>query len=110
MKTELINENYCATVVKLSRFIDLEGCDNIKAAIINGNSVIVSKSYQIGDIGLFFPVETQLSENLLKTIIYIEIILNLDTTKNGYIEGSRRIRCQKFRKHDSEGLFLNYLV
>ena len=107
MKTELISENYCATVVKLSRFIDLKGCDNIKAAIINGNSVIVSKSAQIGDIGLFFPVETQLSENFVKNNnLYRDNTLNLDTTKNGYIEGSRRIRCQKFRKHDSEGLFL----
>jgi hypothetical protein len=59
------NANYAATVVELKSFVDLAGCDNIKAALIFGNSVIVSKATQVGDIGLFFPVETQLDKEFL---------------------------------------------
>ena len=56
------NPNYCAVVVALSTFVDLPNCDNVKAALIFGNSVIVAKSAQSGEVGLFFPVETQLDE------------------------------------------------
>lgn len=37
------NPNYCATVVELRSFVDLPNCDNVKAALIFGNSVIVGK-------------------------------------------------------------------
>lgn len=53
---EPINKNYCATVVKLDKFVDLENCDNVKHALIFGNSVIVSKDTVQDTYGLFFSI------------------------------------------------------
>ena len=55
------NRNYCATVVKLTQFVELAGMNNVKGVMIFGNHVIVGKDTSVGEVGLFFPLETQLS-------------------------------------------------
>jgi hypothetical protein len=106
------NENYAATVVEIKTLIPLEKCDNVQGAIIMGNQVVVSKEVKIGDIGLFFPVETALSKEYLKVNNLYRVHkdkpnLNSDTTvKGGYFEENGRIRCAKFLGHKSEGLFM----
>ena len=59
------NNNYCATIIEIKTLVPLEKCDNVQGAIIFGNQVIVSKELKIGTIGLFFPLETQLSKEFL---------------------------------------------
>lgn len=104
---EPVNKNYCATVVKLDKFVDLPKCDNVKHAIILGNSVIVSKDKKQGEIGLFFPVETALSKDFLEANnLYRDQIKNQDPIKKGYFEDHGRIKCMKFRGHKSEGFFI----
>ena len=104
---ELTNKNYNATVVKITNLLALDGCDNVIAAIIMGNQVIVSKTVKPGDLGLFFPVETSLSSEYLKlNNLYRDKTLNKDSSKAGYFELNGRIRCVKFRGHKSEGLFM----
>ena len=101
------NENYAAVVVQIKTLVPLTGCDFVQAAIIMGNQIIVSKEVKIGDIGLFFPVETALSNEYLKANnLYRKPELNNDPTQKGYFEENRRIRCVKFRGHKSEGLFM----
>lgn len=76
---KLIDLNYCATVVKVEKLVQLENCNNVQAAIIMGNQIIVSKEVKIGDIGLFFPVEVQLSkEYLSENNLYRKKELNSD--------------------------------
>jgi len=60
------NANYCGTVIRISKLVPLDNCDNVVAAIIFGNSVIVGNNVKVGDLGVFFPIETQLSEEFLK--------------------------------------------
>lgn len=105
---KLIDLNYCATVVKIEKLVQLENCNNVQAAIIMGNQIIVSKEVKIGDIGLFFPVEVQLSKKYLsENNLYRKKELNSDPeAKSGYFEENGRIRCVKFRGHKSEGLFM----
>jgi hypothetical protein len=106
-RKEPINKNYCATVVRLDKFIELDNCDNVKHAIIFGNSVVVSKDAKNGDRGLFFPIETKLSSDLLSANnLYRKQELNDDPTQKGYFEENGRIRCVKFRGHKSEGFFI----
>lgn len=106
MKLELTNKNYCATVVQIEKLLPLENCDNVQLAIIMNQQVIVSKDVKIGDIGLFFPVECQLSEVFLSmNNLFSDKTLNIDNTKKGYFPSSGRIKCQKFRGHYSEGYF-----
>ncbi len=107
MKIELTNKNYCATVVAIQNIIPLENCDNVVHTSIMGNLVIVSKDIKIGELGLFFPVECQLSKEYLSANnLYRNQLSNVDSTQKGYFEENGRIRCVKFRGHNSEGLFM----
>ncbi len=102
------NPNYSATLVELKHFVDLPNCDNVKAAIIFGNSVIVSKDSEEGDIGLFFPVETQLShEFLCYNDLYRKAEYgNVSGLPGGFFEQKGRVKAMKFRGHKSEGFFI----
>lgn len=103
------NSNYCAIIVEIKTLARLPNCDNVQHALIMGNCVVVSNEIKIGDIGLFFPVETQLSKEYLSSNnLYRKSELNSDPTKSGYFEENGRIRCVKFRGHKSEGLFMPY--
>ena len=59
------NPNYAITVVEIKTTYPLEGSDFLNGTLIFGNQVIVSKDVKVGDIGLFIPVETQLSKEYL---------------------------------------------
>ena len=101
------NPNYSAIVVEIKTIIPLENCTNVQGAIIMGNQVVVSKDVKVGDIGLYFPLECQLSkEYLSNNNLYNKYELNIDNTKKGYFDENGRIRCQRFRGHKSEGLFM----
>lgn len=101
------NPNYCATVVEIKNILPLEGCDNVVATSIMGNQVIIGKDVKVGDVGLYFPLETQLSKEYLSANnLYRNKDLNQDKNKTGYFEENGRIRCVKFRGHKSEGLYM----
>jgi len=101
------NRNYCGTIINIKNLMPLENCDNVVSTNIFGNNVIISKNIKIGDIGLFFPVETKLSAIFLKsTNLYRDKELNDDKTKSGFFESHGRIKCMKFRGHKSEGFWI----
>lgn len=101
------NSNYAAVVVDISVLVPLENCDNVQAAIIMGNQVIVSKEVKIGDVGIFFPLECQLMHAYMyENNLYNHSEKNKDVEKKGYFSDNGRVRCQKFRGHKSEGLFM----
>lgn len=101
------NENYAAVVVQIKTLVPIPNCDNVVHAVIMGNQVVVSKDLKFGDIGLYFPLETQLSESYLSNNnLYRKSELNTDPTQKGYFEENGRIRCVKFRGNKSEGLFM----
>lgn len=119
MKLELKepkNPNYAAIVVRLDKFVTLDNCDNVKAALIFGNSVIVSKTAAKGEVGLFFPVETALSSEFLgaNNLYRKPEWGNVDPNQKGFFENHGRVKAVKFRGHKSEGFWiplhsLNYL-
>lgn len=101
------NENYAAIMVEIKNVYPLEGCDNVQGTRIFGNQVIVSNDVKVGDKGLYFPLETQLTkEYLSNNNLYRNQELNIDPEKKGYFDENGRIRCQKFRGFDSQGLFM----
>lgn len=104
---EPINKNYCATVVILDKFVELPNCDNVKHAIIFGNSVIVGKNETKGVKGLFFPIETALSNSFMEeNNLHKDGALNRVPEEKGYFETTGRIKAVKFRGHKSEGFFI----
>lgn len=110
MNLKLTNVNYCATVVKITKTIELDNCDAVQHANIFGNLVIVSKDTKEGDIGIYFPVECKLSDTFLKNnnlYRHKEKNKNPESDKTGYFEDNGRIKAVKFRGHVSNGLFLS---
>lgn len=101
------NSNYCAVVVEIKTITPFENCNNVVGTHIMGQQIIISKDAKIGDVGLYFPVECRLSDEFIKNNNqYRDSKLNLDNTKTGYFGDNGRVRCQKFREHDSEGFFI----
>jgi len=101
------NENYCATIVRIKNIIPLENCDNVVATTIFGFQAIVGKAAQIGDAGIVFTTETQLSDQFAAANnLYRHAERNGNPTLKGYLEDNRRVRAVKFRGHISNALFL----
>lgn len=101
------NENYAAVVTSIKSLTELEGCDNVVGTPLFGFQGVVSKDTVVGSLGLFFPAETQLSEEYAsKNNLYRHSDLNEDENAKGYIEDNRRVKAMKFRGHRSDCLFM----
>jgi len=101
------NENYAAVVTTIKNILPLEGCDNVVGTTIYGFQAIVGKNTKIGDIGIFYPAEIQLSAEYCKNNnLFRHSELNSNVEKKGYIEDNRRVKAMKFRGHASSALFL----
>jgi len=102
------NSNYCATVVELKAIIPLENCENVVATPIFGFQAIVSKDAKVGDRGIVFTAETQLSDEFcFYNNLYRHADKNKDEGQKGYIEDNRRVKAIKFRGNVSNCLFLS---
>lgn len=98
-----------AIVAKIDRVIEIEGANTIQEAVVLGEHVVVSKTWKEGDIGIFFPVDLQLSEEYCKANnLFRDSTKNIDETKKGFFESNRRIRAQPFMKIRSCGLFMPF--
>lgn len=101
------NINYSAQIVEIKEIHPLEGRDNVCGTMILGNHIIIGKDTKVGEVGIFFPIESKLNSDYLKyNNLYRDKLLNEDQTKKGYFELNGRIRCQKFGGHKSEGFFM----
>ena len=101
------NANYAVTVVEVKHLNPLEGCDNVVGLGVFGMQAVVGKDTQIGDLGLIFPVESQIADEFAHhNNLYRHADKNADPGKAGYIEDNRRVRAQKFRGHTSNALFM----
>lgn len=101
------NENYAATVVSIKAINQLENCDNVVGTPIFGFQAIVGKETKVGDLGIVFPAESQLSEQFAhNNNLYRHASFNKDDSKAGYLEDNRRVKAMKFRGHRSDCLFM----
>lgn len=101
------NENYAATIVTLKEVHPLEGSDRIVGTTIFGSQAIVSVGTEVGTKGIYFPAETQLSEEFaFENNLHDHGNLNKDQGAKGYLGDNRRIRAIRLRGHRSDCLFL----
>jgi hypothetical protein len=101
------NENYSATVIRVKSINKLDNCDNVVGVPLLGFQAIVSKDTKVGDIGIVFTAETQLSEEFTKeNNLYRHSERNKNPESSGYIEDNRRVKAMKFRGHRSDALFM----
>ena len=80
--------------------------DNIHLATVMSENVVVHKNRGVGFLGVFFPPDSQLSEEYChNNNLFRNKEKNLDTERSGFFEENRRVRCQPFCGAKSEGFF-----
>lgn len=98
---------HVAYIVKINELRKHSNADRLQIATIFSNNVIVDLNTQIGDIGIYFPIDLQLSEEYCKEN---DLVRRKDENGNpagGYLDPEKRnIRAMKLRGEKSEGLFM----
>lgn len=101
------SKNYTCQVIKLPPKIAIKGLDNLVHVNVQGNSCLISKDSPEDELYLYFPCESQISDEFLKkSNLYRESTLNLDPTKKGFFEDNRRVKALKFRGIISSGFVI----
>lgn len=101
-----MDQNYTGIVAEIKRVEKIEKADNIHIAYVLGEPVIVSKEWDVGMIGLFFPTDTQLSHEFVSNNnLYRDSEQNVNKEKKGFFESNRRVRAQPFLGVKSCGFF-----
>lgn len=101
--------NYSAVVVKITKINPIPGKDRIVSVPIMGYNTIVDKSWSVGDLGVLFVAESQLSEEFCyENNLFRDATKNKDTTKTGYFEPNRRVRAIKFAGNRSDAFLMPF--
>ena len=101
------NSNYAAVVVKLHKIEPITNRDRIVATPVFNYQAIVGIDTKVGDIGVVFPPEVQLSEAYCReNNLFRHEDFNADKTKTGYLEDNRRVKAIKFAGARSDCLFM----
>jgi len=98
---------YTGFVTILKNVRKHSNADRLQIGECFGNSVIVSMDYMEGQLGVYFPVDGQLSEEFCKAN---DLVRRKDENGNlcgGYLDPEKRnIKALKLRGEKSDGLFL----
>ena len=98
---------YTGFVVKVTQLRKHSNADRLQVATFFGNDTIVDLSVQLGDVGIYFPSDGQLSEEYCE---YNNLVRKKDENGNnigGYMEpGKRNIKAIKLRGEKSDGLYM----
>ena len=97
--------NYSALVVEIKNIRAHSNADRLVCTNIAGNNVIVGKDTKEGDIGLFFPLESQLGKEFAEVNDLIRRKDEDGKPAGGMFDKNRRVRAQKFRGEKSMGFF-----
>ena len=109
MKLETIkgSENYQCQVIKLPNKIPIKGLDNLVEVNHQGNSCLVGKDSNPDELYLFFPAESQISDDFLKmNNLYRHSELNQIKEEKGFFEDNRRVKAIKFKGVISSGFVI----
>ena len=98
---------YCGYVVKVEKIRKHENADRLQIATFFGNDTIVGLDTQMGQMGIYFPVDGQLSAEFCAAN---DLVRRKDENGNpcgGYLDPDKRnIKAVKLRGEKSDGLFM----
>jgi hypothetical protein len=101
------SKNYTAVIVKLSNTFALQGLDKLVGVSVFGNTCIIPKDYDLNQLYVFFPAETQLSpQYLTENNLYRNSNYNDDMTQKGYFEDNGRVKAIKLKGNVSTGVLM----
>lgn len=99
--------SYCGYITRLKNVRKHSNADRLLLADCFGNTVIVGLEYQEGQLGVYFPVDGQLSVEFCAAN---DLVRRKDENGNpagGYLDPDKRnIKAMKLRGEKSDGLFL----
>ena len=98
---------YCGYVVKVEKIRKHENADRLQIATFFGNDTVVGLDTQVGQMGIYFPVDGQLSAEFCAAN---DLVRRKDENGNpcgGYLDPDKRnIKAVKLRGEKSDGLFM----
>lgn len=106
MKLEILEDssNYTVTVVRLPPKQAVPGLDKLVKVTVFGNDVLTGKDSDEAELYLFFPAESQLSEEYLShNNEFRHSEKNKDRSKTGFFEDNGRTKSIKFKGVISTG-------
>lgn len=59
------NPNYLATICRIEELTPIPNADRLVKTVINGYDLVISKDSKVGDLVVYFPVETAINETFL---------------------------------------------
>lgn len=99
--------SYCGYVVKVEKIRKHENADRLQIATFFGNDTVVGLDTQMGQMGIYFPVDGQLSAEFCAAN---DLVRRKDENGNpcgGYLDPDKRnIKAVKLRGEKSDGLFM----
>lgn len=98
---------HCGYIVKINELHKHSNADRLQITTIFGASVIVGLDVKIDDIGVYFPIDLQLSQEYCEINNLVRKLDENGKNIGGYLEPDKRnIRAMKLRGEKSEGLFM----
>lgn len=98
---------YCGYVVKVEHLRKHTNADRLQIATFFGNDTIVGLDTKIGDIGIYFPVDGQLSERFCAVNNLVRRKDESGKQVGGYLDPEKRnIKALKLRGEKSDGLYM----
>lgn len=98
---------YTGFVVKVEHLRKHSNADRLQVATFFGNDTIVSLDTKIGDIGVYFPTDGQLSERFCQVNDLVRRKDENGKQVGGYLDPDKRnIKALKLRGEKSDGLYL----
>lgn len=102
--SENANPNYLARIVELESVSVHPNADKLQVAEVLNTKIVVGLEAKKGDVYVYFPVESQLSERFLWwSSAYSDCSLNKDVTQKGFFGSNGRVRMIKLRGIYSDG-------
>lgn len=102
------NPNYLAKIVEIKTVRNHPNADRLQLTTIDGNTVVLGMGTNIGDVGIYFPVECQINSGYLgNNNLFREKSLNNNPKATpGFFEENCRVRAVKLRGEKSMGFWM----
>lgn len=98
---------HCGYVVKVEHIRKHENADRLQIATFFGNDTVVSLETKVGDIGVYFPSDLQLSKEYCERNNLVRKKDEYGNNIGGFLDPDKRnIKAIKLRGEKSDGLFM----
>ena len=99
--------NHCGYVVEVTKLRPHENADKLQIAEFFGNSTVVDLKVKIGDIGIYFPTDLQLSAEFSEVNNLVRKKDDAGNQVGGFLDPDKRnIKAIRLRGEKSDGMYL----